>query len=112
MFMIRMPSTAIPRVVSSMPMRSPRSVGTGVLLIGHPGGASPDGNHCTQLPELRRAARAFFPQRRAAGGRAMATIRYPQGSDAARQYEQMTWRAAGAQFYPGGAYDALQERSH
>jgi osmotically-inducible protein OsmY len=42
----------------------------------------------------------------------MATIRYPQGSDAARQYEQMTWRAAGAQFYPGGAYEALQERSH
>lgn len=24
----------------------------------------------------------------------------------------MSWRAAGAQFYPGGAYDALQEISH
>jgi osmotically-inducible protein OsmY len=42
----------------------------------------------------------------------MATNRYQQGPDAARQYEQMTWRAAGAQFYPGGAYEALQERSH
>jgi osmotically-inducible protein OsmY len=29
-----------------------------------------------------------------------------------RQYERMAWRAAGAQFYPGGAYDALQELTH
>lgn len=32
--------------------------------------------------------------------------------DAARQYERMTWRAAGAQFYPGGAYDVLHELSN
>jgi osmotically-inducible protein OsmY len=25
---------------------------------------------------------------------------------------RMSWRAAGAQFYPGGAYEALQELSH
>jgi osmotically-inducible protein OsmY len=36
----------------------------------------------------------------------------PQAAEAARQYERMTWRAAGAQFYPGGAYEALQELSH
>jgi osmotically-inducible protein OsmY len=29
-----------------------------------------------------------------------------------RQVEQMTWRAAGAQFYPGGAYETLQELAH
>jgi osmotically-inducible protein OsmY len=29
-----------------------------------------------------------------------------------RQYERMTWRAAGAQFYPGGAYESLQELAH
>jgi osmotically-inducible protein OsmY len=32
--------------------------------------------------------------------------------DVTRQRERMGWRAAGAQFYPGGAYDVLQELSH
>ena len=29
-----------------------------------------------------------------------------------RQLERMTWRAAGAQDYPGGAFETLLERSH
>jgi osmotically-inducible protein OsmY len=33
-------------------------------------------------------------------------------ADEARQLERMSWRAAGAQFYPGGAYETLQELSH
>lgn len=33
-------------------------------------------------------------------------------ADEARQFERMSWRAAGAQFYPGGAYETLQELSH
>jgi osmotically-inducible protein OsmY len=32
--------------------------------------------------------------------------------DAARQASRMGWRAAGAQFYPGGALDTLVELSH
>ena len=32
--------------------------------------------------------------------------------DAARQVSRMSWRAAGAQFYPGGAYETLLELSH
>jgi osmotically-inducible protein OsmY len=32
--------------------------------------------------------------------------------EAARQLNRMSWRAAGAQFYPGGAYDALHALSH
>jgi osmotically-inducible protein OsmY len=30
---------------------------------------------------------------------------------AAQQLERMSWRAAGAQFYPGGAYETLKELS-
>ncbi|MGH8175887.1 MAG: BON domain-containing protein [Steroidobacter sp.] len=41
----------------------------------------------------------------------MASTRNPQ-RDAARQQSSMSWRAAGAQFYPGGAYETLQELSH
>lgn len=33
-------------------------------------------------------------------------------ADQERQLERMSWRAAGAQFYPGGAYETLQELSH
>jgi hypothetical protein len=29
-----------------------------------------------------------------------------------RELHRMQWRAAGAQFYPGGAYEQLLERSH
>ena len=32
--------------------------------------------------------------------------------DASRQYRRMSWRAAGAQDYPGGAFDTLLELSH
>lgn len=32
--------------------------------------------------------------------------------NASQQLERMSWRAAGAQFYPGGAYEALQKLSH
>jgi osmotically-inducible protein OsmY len=32
--------------------------------------------------------------------------------DASRQLRRMSWRAAGAQDYPGGAYDTLLELSH
>jgi osmotically-inducible protein OsmY len=42
----------------------------------------------------------------------MADSHHSQRSDAARQQERMNWRAAGAQFYPGGAYEELQELSH
>jgi osmotically-inducible protein OsmY len=42
----------------------------------------------------------------------MATNRPPRDPDAARQFARMSWRAAGAQFYPGGAYETLQELSH
>lgn len=42
----------------------------------------------------------------------MAQSRFSERPDATRQYERMSWRAAGAQFYPGGAYDTLQELSH
>lgn len=33
----------------------------------------------------------------------------PSGS---REFHRMQWRAAGAQFYPGGAYDELLEITH
>jgi osmotically-inducible protein OsmY len=33
-------------------------------------------------------------------------------NDASRQFRRMSWRAVGAQDYPGGAYDALLELSH
>lgn len=33
-------------------------------------------------------------------------------SQADRELHRMQWRAAGAQFYPGGAYDELLELSH
>jgi osmotically-inducible protein OsmY len=37
----------------------------------------------------------------------------PSGpDDASRQYRRMSWRAAGAQDYPGGAFDTLLELSH
>ena len=36
----------------------------------------------------------------------------PRYSEAPRSRSSMSWRAAGAQFYPGGAYDALREISH
>lgn len=44
----------------------------------------------------------------------MASTRPPADSrrDASRQYSRMSWRAAGAQDYPGGAYDTLLELSH
>jgi len=42
----------------------------------------------------------------------MPANRFRDRPDAARQYERMSWRAAGAQFYPGGAYERLQEISH
>ena len=32
--------------------------------------------------------------------------------DASRQFRRMSWRAAGAQDYPGGAFDTLLELSH
>jgi osmotically-inducible protein OsmY len=35
-----------------------------------------------------------------------------QPDDASRQYRRMSWRAAGAQDYPGGAFDTLLELSH
>jgi osmotically-inducible protein OsmY len=35
-----------------------------------------------------------------------------QQEDAERRERSMSWRAAGAQFYPGGAYETLQELSH
>lgn len=38
--------------------------------------------------------------------------RFSDRPDAERQYERMSWRAAGAQFYPGGAYERLQEISY
>lgn len=34
------------------------------------------------------------------------------GGFSAKQRSRMAWRAAGAQFYPGGAYDQLSELSH
>lgn len=34
------------------------------------------------------------------------------GSLSASQRSRMDWRAAGAQFYPGGAYEQLSELSH
>jgi osmotically-inducible protein OsmY len=41
----------------------------------------------------------------------MASTRDPE-REAARQLNRMSWRAAGAQFYPGGAYDVLHELSY
>jgi osmotically-inducible protein OsmY len=41
----------------------------------------------------------------------MASIRDTQ-RDAAQQSSSVSWRAAGAQFYPGGAYGTLQDLSH
>jgi osmotically-inducible protein OsmY len=43
--------------------------------------------------------------------RVMAMTRDPR-REAAQQSNSMSWRAAGAQFYPGGAYETLQELSH
>lgn len=36
----------------------------------------------------------------------------PRSAQVPDPRSSMSWRAAGAQFYPGGAYDALQEISH
>ncbi|HEU4603243.1 MAG TPA: BON domain-containing protein [Steroidobacteraceae bacterium] len=41
----------------------------------------------------------------------MATHRF-RPSEIPDPRSSMAWRAAGAQFYPGGAYDAMQEISH
>ena len=41
----------------------------------------------------------------------MAT-RESQREAARREASRISWRAAGAQFYPGGAYDTLLELSH
>lgn len=34
------------------------------------------------------------------------------GTPASRQQSRMEWRAAGAQFYPGGAYEQLSKLAH
>lgn len=37
---------------------------------------------------------------------------HPRSSEVQDLASSMRWRAAGAQFYPGGAYETLQEISH